>query len=58
MSPATMETSKCKKEDQNDPAIKLKNQWKDRGIVTMNSYFMGMSQNMYIKWQNTSKHSH
>ena len=42
-----METCKCKKEDQNDPAIKLKKQWKDRGIVIMNSDFMGMSQNMY-----------
>ena len=47
MSPATMETRKCKKEDQNDPATKLKNQWKDRGIVIMNSDFTGMSQNMY-----------
>ena len=42
-----METCKHKKEDQNDPAIKLKNQWKDSGIVIMNSDFMGMSQNMY-----------
>ena len=42
-----METRKRKKEDQNDPAIKLKNQWKDRGIVIMNSDFTGMSQNMY-----------
>ena len=42
-----METRKCKKEDQNDPAIKLKKQWKDRGIVIMNSDFMCMSQNMY-----------
>ena len=42
-----METCKCKKEDQNNPAIKLKKQWKDRGIVIMNSDFMGMSQNMY-----------
>ena len=35
MLPATMETHKRKKEDQNDPAIKLKKQWKDRGIVIM-----------------------
>ena len=42
-----METCKCKKEDQNDPAIKLKKQWKDRGIVIMNSDFTAMSQNMY-----------
>ena len=42
-----METHKCKKEDQNDPAIKLKKQWKDRGIVIMNSDLTGMSQNMY-----------
>ena len=42
-----METRKRKKEDQNDPAVKLKKQWKDRGIVIMNSDFTGMSQNMY-----------
>ena len=42
-----METRKRKKEDQNNPAIKLKKQWKDRGIVIMNSDFTGMSQNMY-----------
>ena len=42
-----METCKCKKEDQNDPAIKLKKQWKDRGIVIMNSDFTAMSQNLY-----------
>ena len=36
-----METRKRKKEDQNDPAIKLKKQWKDRGIVIMNSDFTG-----------------
>ena len=42
-----METHKRKKEDQNNPAIKLKKQWKDRGIVIMNSDFTGMSQNMY-----------
>ena len=42
-----METRKCKKEDQNDPAIKLKKQWKDRGIVIMNSDFTPMSQDMY-----------
>ena len=47
MSQATMETRKRKKEDQNDPAIKLKKQWKDRGIVIMNSDFTPMSQNMY-----------
>ena len=42
-----METRKRKKEDQNDPAIKLKKQWKDRGIVIMNSDFTPMSQDMY-----------
>ena len=42
-----METRKCKKGDQNDPAVKLKNQWRDRGIVIMNSDFTGMSQDMY-----------
>ena len=42
-----METRKCKKEDQNDAAIKLKKQWKDRGIVIMNSDFTPMSQDMY-----------
>ena len=47
MSPATMETCKCRKEDPNNPSVKLKNQWKDRGIVIMNSDFTGMSQNMY-----------
>ena len=42
-----METRKRKKEDQNDPAIKLKKQWKDRGIVIMNSDFTPMSQDSY-----------
>ena len=42
-----METRKCKKGDQNDPAFKLKKQWKDRGIVIMNSDFTPMSQDMY-----------
>ena len=42
-----METHKCKKEDPNNPAVKLKKQWKDRDIVIMSSDFMGMSQNMY-----------
>ena len=42
-----METRRRKKEDPNDPAVKLKKQWKERGIVIMNSEFLGMSQNMY-----------
>ena len=42
-----METCKRKKEDQNDPVVKLKKQWKDRGKVIMNSDFTGMSQKMY-----------
>ena len=42
-----MEMRGQKKEDPNDPAVKLKKQWKERGIVIMNSDFLGMSQNMY-----------
>ena len=42
-----METRGRKKEDPNDPAVKLKKQWKERGIVIMNSDFLSMSQNMY-----------
>ena len=46
-----MATHKCNqdkpKEDENDPTVKLKKQWKERSIVIMNSDFTSMSHDMY-----------
>ena len=44
-----METCKRNggKEDENDPTVKLKKQWKERSFVIMNSDFTSMSHDMY-----------